>query len=198
MGRPPRHDADRLLDAAADLVAASGPRSVTVAAVARTAGAPSGSVYHRFPGLPALLAALWVRTVERYQEGLYDALRLDPPGRAVIAASRHTLVWSREHPRDARILLYSPADFDEPNWPPETRERLRAANRRVLAEVRALGGRMGLDTPEGLERLYQIVADLPLAVARRHLSASGTVPGCAETMLVANLEALLAGDPAAS
>ena len=57
MGRPARFAADELLDVALDLAAAGGPEAVTMAGVAEAAGAPSGSVYHRFAGRPALLGA---------------------------------------------------------------------------------------------------------------------------------------------
>src|SRR5690606_14827873 len=105
MGRPPRHDVDRLLDAAAALVAEGGPGAATMTAVARAASAPSGSVYHRFPGRPALLAALWLRTVERFQQGFLAALDTDPPAQAAPAAARHVVAWCRAHPNEARILL---------------------------------------------------------------------------------------------
>lgn len=78
MPRPPRFDADELLDAAVLLAAAGGPAAVTMSAVAQTVGAPSGSVYHRFPGRPALLAEVWLRTVEDFQEGYLAALDGDP------------------------------------------------------------------------------------------------------------------------
>ncbi|HLU76197.1 MAG TPA: SRPBCC family protein [Nonomuraea sp.] len=75
-----------------------GPGAVTMTAVARSAGAPSGSVYHRFPGRPALLAALWLRTVDRFQQGFLAALDTDPPSQAAPAAARHVIEWSRAHP----------------------------------------------------------------------------------------------------
>ena len=48
MPRPAIFTLDELLDAAAALLAADGPSAVTMSAVARAAGAPSGSMYHRF------------------------------------------------------------------------------------------------------------------------------------------------------
>src|SRR5690349_25083603 len=74
MGRPARFDADQLLDEALALAAEGGPEAVTMAAVAQRAGAPSGSLYHRFAGRSALLAALWLRTVADFQAGYLTAL----------------------------------------------------------------------------------------------------------------------------
>ncbi|MCG7527704.1 TetR/AcrR family transcriptional regulator, partial [Streptomyces sp. OfavH-34-F] len=74
MARPPRFSTEQLLDAAVPLAAASGPAGVTMSAVAQATGAPSGSVYHRFPGRDALLAEVWLRTVERFQDGWFAAV----------------------------------------------------------------------------------------------------------------------------
>ncbi|MEJ7734392.1 MAG: TetR family transcriptional regulator [Polyangiaceae bacterium] len=48
-GRPAKFDREELLDAALALVAEGGPAALTLAALARAAGAPTGSIYHRFP-----------------------------------------------------------------------------------------------------------------------------------------------------
>lgn len=183
MGRPPRHDVDRLLDAAAELVTTGGPGAVTMTAVARAAGAPSGSIYHRFPGRPALLAALWLRTVGRFQRGFLDALDTDPPAQAAPAAARHVIAWSRDHPHEARVLLYGPADFDHPHWPGEARSQLAAANGRVTAALRALAARMGRSSPYDLERLTLAAVDIPYAIVRRHQSTGTPLPAYAEDLV---------------
>ena len=72
MPRPASFTLDELLDAAAALLAADGPAAVTMSAVARAAGAPSGSMYHRFPTRAALCGELWIRTEERFHAGLSD------------------------------------------------------------------------------------------------------------------------------
>ena len=54
MPRPARFTRDELLDAAAALLAADGPSAVAMSVVARAVGAPSGSMYHRFPTRAAL------------------------------------------------------------------------------------------------------------------------------------------------
>jgi len=76
-------------------------------AVARSAGAPSGSVYYRFPSRDALLRALWQRTRKRFGSGWVAALDQHGP----VAAGAHVVSWSREHPQEARILLHGPRGF---------------------------------------------------------------------------------------
>ena len=44
--------------------------AATMAAVAASLDAPIGSLYHRFNSKEELLARLWLRTAERFQEGI--------------------------------------------------------------------------------------------------------------------------------
>src|SRR6478736_1547123 len=106
MPRPARYTVDVLLDAAADLLAADGPAAVTMSAVARSTGAPSGSVYHRFPTRAALCGELWVRTEERFQDGLIDALVAeDDPQQRCVSGALSIVAWCRAHPVEAEVLL---------------------------------------------------------------------------------------------
>ena len=95
MPRPARYSIDELLDAAAALLAADGPAAVTMSAVARATGAPSGSMYHRFPARAVLCGELWLRTEERFHAGFASALSAsdDPQARCVAVASSGR--WSR-------------------------------------------------------------------------------------------------------
>jgi AcrR family transcriptional regulator len=193
MPRPARHDRDSLLDAAMALAAAQGPAAVTVAEVARVAGAPSGSVYHRFASRAALLADLRLRTVARFQEGFLAALRGEDPVSAAEAAASHVVDWARTHPDEATVLLYASADFAADSWPAEARARdakLRAELERVL---RRLAKRLGLSGRDGLERLLVATVDLPYAVVRRHLRAGTPIPGGAAGLVSVAARVLLRG-----
>jgi len=188
MGRPGRHDADSLLDAAVALAAAGGPTAVTMTAVARVANAPRGSVYHRFPSHSALLAALWLRTLERFHAGLLEATAAGDP----VAVAQHTITWSRAHPDEAYILLYGAADFGHSGWPPDEQQRMQHAQERVTEAVERLGHRLELRGRAGREWVVFAVADLPLALVRRHLEASKPLPASAEKLVATAARALLA------
>src|SRR5262245_17805654 len=97
VARPVKYDTARLLDAAARLAAESGPAAVTMSAVAAAAGAPNGSMYHRFAGRPALLAETWLRAVEAFQAGYLAALEGPDPLDSAAAAARYIVEWSRDH-----------------------------------------------------------------------------------------------------
>ncbi|TDE54606.1 TetR/AcrR family transcriptional regulator [Nonomuraea mesophila] len=187
MPRPPRYDVDDLLDAALALTVAKTPTGVSVAGLARHAGVPSGSVYHRFPSRTVLLGELWLRTVDRFQEGFLACLADRDACRGARTAARYVVDWSRAHPDSARLLLYSRRDFVPEEWPAEQTARAAAQDRRLRAALRALAGRLEVD----LERLAIAVVDLPYAVVRRHLADGGaiassvadTVENCADTLL---------------
>ncbi|MEU5824173.1 TetR/AcrR family transcriptional regulator [Streptomyces sp. NPDC047803] len=200
MARPPRFSTDRLLDAAVLLGAASGPAGVTMSAVAQETGAPSGSVYHRFPGRNALLAEVWLRTVERFQEGWLAAIDAEADARrAGRAAARHVVAWSRAHPQEAALLLYGAEDFGRSGWSAEHGARADLGSGRVRAALAALAAGLGADGPQDRERVALAVIDLPLSVVRRHLRAGQPLPAHAERLAEECTTALLgrAAEPGA-
>lgn len=190
MGRPPRFDVDTLLDAAATLAAAEGPRALTMAALARAAGAPNGSVYHRFPDQPSLLAALWLRTVTRFQDGVLSALVEEPPRAAAIAAARRAVDWSRANPEQARILLAGPRAFGKADWSARDAEVGAELSARLEQALAGLAERLGVADQRGRSRVVLAVVDLPYAVIRRHLGGDGVIPA-EEAELVAEAAAAL-------
>ncbi|GAA2081621.1 TetR/AcrR family transcriptional regulator [Streptomyces albiaxialis] len=207
MARPPRYDAATLLDSALDLAASGGPAAVTMAAVAKSAGAPSGSVYHRFADRPALLSALWLRTLAGFHTGLLAALEGPEPRAAALAAARHTVEWSRAHPAEARVLRYGPDDFGRASWPPHATRLLREANARAFSAVDSLARRLGAgepakspadgpadgpaEDPAAVERVRIAIVDLPYALVQRHLREGATVPEHALTAVEECAAALL-------
>ncbi|MEV7614425.1 TetR/AcrR family transcriptional regulator [Streptomyces sp. NPDC089799] len=194
MARPPRFDTGRFLDAAVGLAAARGPAAVTMSAVAQATGAPSGSVYHRFAGRTALLAELWLRTVERFQQGYLDVLDGEPdPHRAARAASRHVVSWCRENPAEAALLLYGAADFGRADWSEEHVRRADAGNGRVFGALARLAGALGAADEQDRDRVALALVELPLTVVRRHLRAGNPLPAHAEDLTEQCTEALLGG-----
>jgi AcrR family transcriptional regulator len=176
MPRPARYTVDDLLDAAAKLLADQGPAAVTMSSVARAVGAPSGSMYHRFPTRAALCGELWMRTEERFHAGFTAALSAaeDPQARCVDAA-RFTVRWCRRNPDEAQVLLAGADALCAADWPdPLTarRRRLHRKLRRLLAGLPADG-----------DRVNAAVIDIPYAVVRRHLIAGRKIPPSAEDIV---------------
>ena len=194
MGRPAKHDAETLLDAAAAIVATEGPAAVTMVAVARRAGVPSGSLYHRFPSRAALMGSLWLRTVQRFQAGWLEALRGDDPLTAVVAAGRHVVAWSRRHRDEARLLLHGPNEFARDDWPAATRRAIEQQQRDAEASLRALATALG-GGRDTLERTVLAAVDIPYAAVRRRLRAGDALPRRTEAHVEACVRALLSSSP---
>lgn len=184
MPRPARYTVDVLLDAAAELLAAEGPTAVTMSAVARSTGAPSGSVYHRFPTRAALCGELWVRTEERFQEHLLGALSGDgDPQERCVAGALCILQWCRDHPVEAQVLLAGPNELGIGDWPEAVsarRKRLQRKLRKILAEIPDDGGRVSA-----------AVMDVPAAIVRRHLRARQAIPAGADDIVAVCARALI-------
>lgn len=176
MGRPPKHDREHLLDAAAALVAAGGPAAVTMSAVAKSVGAPSGSVYHRFPDRPALLAALWLRTLDRFQDGVLAAIALDPPEQAVRQAARYAVDWARDHPDEAAVLLAGARELGRSEWTESARESMDGSNAAVQTAIDDLLRRLGEQGAPATDRIMLAIVELPTALIRRYLRAGQPIP----------------------
>ncbi|KXP00809.1 hypothetical protein AXK60_23860 [Tsukamurella pseudospumae] len=187
------HDPDELLDAAVRLFARDGTRGLTVAAVAREAKSPSGSVYHLYPGRPALLAAVWLRAVRRFQDA-YTAAWGDIGTAAEAAASVHWVVdRCRADLGEALVLQAGPQAFAVDDWPPATAEEwARLSTERAVATgaiVRRVSRDCGLPRADVFFAMY----DVPLAVLRRYLLAGEPPPASAADVAERLAGRLLAG-----
>ena len=187
MGRPAKHDAETLLDAAAAIVAAEGPAAVTMVAVARRAGVPSGSLYHRFPSRAALLGALWLRTVRRFQAGWLAALDGDDP---LVTAARHVVVWSRRNRAEALVLLHGASELAQADWPVATRRAAEQEQREAEAALRAVAASLG-GGRDTLDRVVLAAVDIPYAVVRRRLRTGEPMTRRAEALAEESARALL-------
>jgi AcrR family transcriptional regulator len=174
MPRPQRYNTDVLLDAAAAILAADGPAAVTMSAVARATGAPSGSMYHRFPTRAALCGQLWLRTQERFHGGFMAALATEQDRQnKCVAAARFTVSWCRQAPIDAQVLLVGADALGRPYWPSSARRRYDTMRRELDQALR------GLRPPHDGDRVAAAVVDIPHGIVRRHLLAGTTIPASA-------------------
>jgi AcrR family transcriptional regulator len=177
MAPPRKHETDVILDAARALVLGGGPRAASVAAIAKSSGAPAGTLYHRFGNRDGILTAAWLRALERFQSRAMAASETDTESTTAdtahdtaVAMAVAAIGFARELPEDARLLLtIRPADLldDEPDARFE--ETVAAMNaplqRRVGDLARKLYGRKDARSVDAVARA---VVDLPYAVVRRH------------------------------
>ncbi|MEU3010353.1 TetR/AcrR family transcriptional regulator [Nocardia asteroides] len=175
MGRTATHSTEALLAAAVGLFASGGARALTMRAVARTANAPSGSVYHRFPDRPALLAAVWLHTVREFHDGYRRALGATPTPADGVRAAEWMVSWCRRNPASAAVMQAGAPAFEPESWSAESRraheELQQEQTREIKAVVATIAAQTGLPKDQTLFALF----DLPLAAVRPYLIA-GEVP----------------------
>ncbi|WET77032.1 TetR/AcrR family transcriptional regulator [Amycolatopsis sp. QT-25] len=193
MGRPPRHTADDFLDAAVRIFAAEGVSGVTMSAVAREVGAPSGSIYHRFPGRPALLAAVWLRTVTRFQESYLEALEQEPVTEAAVEAAAQVVRWCRVHPAEAKLLYGGDSALRVGDWSAEDRARVEVADRRLETAITKVVRRLRPLTGRSTDELMLALVDLPYAAVRRHLDRGEAPPPRIVDLVAKTTRILLTG-----
>ena len=177
MPRPARYTVDVLLDAAAATPGRRWPGGGHhVGGGART-GAPSGSVYHRFPTRAALCGELWMRTEERFQAGFLAALSTsDDPQQRCVAGALLIVQWCREHPVEAQVLLAGADALGSGRL--ARRPDQRAGNACTASCARLLAG-----LPADPDRVNAAVIDIPYAVVRRHLLARHAIPASADAIV---------------
>ena len=192
MGRPPKFSIDELLDVAGTLLVEGGPTALTAAAVARAAGAPSGSVYHRFATRDELAASLWMRTVERFDAEVVSMLvRPGDPVELAVAAALATVDWCETNPVDAFVLtMFRRADLVSDDLPIELAERAHRLGERQRESVAALASRLGRPA----ELVSFAVAGIPLAAIRRHVEDRSAIPTWVRDAVARSVRAALAAE----
>jgi AcrR family transcriptional regulator len=173
MGRPARHARSTILDCAKHVSAEVGPQKLTIAAVAERAGAPVGSIYHRYASRHEILAAVWLDLAEEFQGRFLAALEGSDPAAAALAAVRYTCGWVRHHPREARLmLLHRREDFAAERWPQSYRGRAEKLAAQAGESLRRYAARLlGRSRPQDLRIVRFAVVDLPTAALKRDIEA---------------------------
>ncbi|PXY28237.1 TetR/AcrR family transcriptional regulator [Prauserella muralis] len=194
MGRPPRFSAEAILDAALDVLPDGGLDALTIGRIAGRLGAPTGSIYHRFPSKSVLIAHLWLRTVLRFQEGFLDALDHPDVDEAVGRVVRHMLTWSRECPGEGRLVAEHWNRQGDEDWPEELAVRMSTVDGRVAAALADhCERRYGAATPDRLYAARFALMHLPYAAVHVHLLEGTPQPPVLEHITTeASLHALAA------
>ena len=139
----------QILDAAATLVAADGPRAATIGAIGVMLDAPSGSIYHRFASRDALLGRLWLSKARAFQTRFVESLADTDPVAAALAAALSLPRSVRADMAGARImLLHRRDDFRAAPHSVEQMRALVAAGKMDLkiGQVTGLEGEGGMLT----------------------------------------------------
>jgi AcrR family transcriptional regulator len=165
MAKRPLYARDEILDAVVRVVHQQG-HGATIADVTGMLGAPSGSIYHRFPSRQSLFVSAWVRCVRQYHRCL-ESITADDPVEAIVATSLLVPRFCREHPAEARTLtLFRYANLMA-DPPPELAADLQDLNAPVAEHIKKLAQlRYARITPRGLEIVALACRDTPYGMVR--------------------------------
>ncbi len=177
MPRPSRFTAQSFTDAAIELVAAGGASAATLTAIAKKAGAPTGSIYHRFESRAAILASAWIAAHGEFSRYMRAALSEGSGLMAALMVSH----WARQNPARARfLLLHDPGSLIGGPPPEEMRLEIERQEHELEAAFTGyiryeLGGADEID-PETRARAQFLVFDAPIALVSPHLANGNPVP----------------------
>ena len=191
MVRLAKFNDDTFVQAAIEVAATCGVAAVSMAAIASKAGAPMGSVYHRFASRSEVLARAWLRA----KSGLRQAVEPHWQSGRTWPAVQALLGWCREHPLHARFLLqcedHPPIDeaLAEP-WRQRLEDEQLALEQAFEQVVRhcarhggSEAGQAQAHSPSMGTLLRFALLDSPLALARPYLAQGGEIPADAEALL---------------
>ena len=97
MAKRALYSRDDILSAAISAVGRRG-HAATVADVTHELGAPSGSIYHRFPTRESLFASAWIRCVHRFHDTFAAITDVDDPLEAIVETGLLIPRFCREIP----------------------------------------------------------------------------------------------------
>ncbi len=159
-----KYTESEILDATAVEIATAGFDAASVASIARSLGAPSGSIYHRFPSKKHLIGGLWVRTARRYAASLSTALEATKLRELAAQIVDHTFAWVSAHPHEAALLMqFRTEDFTPSDWPPEVVADIEATNHRLAQQLLGAAEIHDVDPID----MTMAAIDIPAAAARR-------------------------------
>lgn len=181
-----------MLGAAGDLLVSGGATALTASAVARSLSAPSGSVYHRFASRDHLAAALWLRTVERFDRDVVVGLYADGDPVSVGGTVASGVVdWCIANPVDAHVLTrLSMSDLTEDRLPADIVRRACGLRRQQRRAIEHLATRLDL----AVDQVTFAVVAIPYAAVRRFVGDGEQIPPWTARAVERASRAVLADD----
>lgn len=154
------HRRERLLDAAADLIARLGFHKTTINDIASQAGVAKGAVYLHWASKDDLFEALIIREIQRMLDDMLARVESDPQGGSLTRMYTHALLALQANPlmralytRDSRVL----GDYIHHQDPARYVERFWFG--KVFIETMQAAGLVRLEVnPESLAYLLSIIA----------------------------------------
>ena len=183
-----------IINAASGVIATSGPARASVARIARSAGAPTGSVYHRFASRSVLFGHVWLKAVRDFQSAFAQAAAqvtgppFDPD--FVTFVPRYV----RRHPVESRLLLlHRREEFLDTKWPAALKNEAKELGEELARiEIHLSRTLCGRDDPETRAILRYAVADAPIAAVRPYIEGDKPPPPFVDQLVTSTFGAVFA------
>ena len=195
MAKRALYSRDDILGAAVRAAAQRG-HAATVADVTSLLGAPSGSIYHRFPTREALFVSAWVRCVHQFHDAFASVSGIEDPIEAIIETGLLIPRFCREHPEEALTLtLYRYADLLD-SIPSGLDAQIVGLNDPVSAHIAELTRRrFGSVTPRRQELIALACRDTPYGAIRSRIG--GPIPSWLDQPIAEAIRAIASFEVAA-
>ena len=177
------------IDSAIDVAAHCGINAVSMSAIAVKAGAPIGSVYHRFDSRGTILAQAWLRVKADFRQEVASLWQRGDSWNSVAGL----LDWCRRKPVYARFLLLGDeAWIADAGLTPAMLAALETeqADLDACFEQCALAwhDKAAADTVAPMLRF--ILIDGPVAIVKPYLTNHQPIPACVDAILRASHDAV--------
>lgn len=191
MGRRAHISDEDLTRAAGRACARLGPGRATIEAIAREAGVPVGSVYHRVDSRAALLAEVWIAAAQAFANGflpqLGEATSLDAAAETALVTPRFTRA---DHAGAVALLAYRRDDFLD-GAPEDARARAGKLSSDLQKGLTEAARRLLPDDRRGRERMAVALIGVPYGAVRVFLPQA-TPPAELDPVILAAARAALA------
>ena len=191
--RPAKFTPDAILNAASEIVAASGPGATTMGAIAAKIGAPSGSLYHRFRSRDELLGRLWLQKASFFQNAFARALDEIDPRKSAVEAALSLPRTVRADFAGARIMLmHRREDFMSDSWPKPMQDEAARLGQQVRDVMHEFTSRLfKANTKAARLTTHFAILDVPFAAVRRYVGANELPPPEIDRLISAAVIAIL-------
>ncbi len=189
MVRLAKYNENTFIDAAIEIASQCGIASVSMSAIATKAGAPIGSVYHRFDSRSTILARAWVTVKADFRLEVATLWEQADTWAGVQAL----LSWCRAKPVYARFLL----QYDDcPDFggalAAELIDRLDAEQLQLDACFARCTHALRCNTDDARHTVRFALIDAPIAIVKPYLMQNQSIPPHVDMVLRASHDAVCA------
>jgi AcrR family transcriptional regulator len=189
MVRKAEFDKDTFFEATLELIKHGGLSAVTMKAIAVSAKAPTGSIYHRFSSRSTLLCELWENCLSSLTNELLAPLQTGQ----IDAAVQNLCHWVKSHPNKARLLmLFEESDVIDRAPDPISYKKINKLHQTLANGLtQILLKKSQVITPENMALVNYALFEGPISAFKPYLRGNKSLfPQCEKIALACSKSAM--------